>query len=251
MAERTEIDRELVNDRLSMQGAIIGGLSSEINESLVCASLILDRAFLKASRLCDARQKDENLAELFKILATAVGRMKLACEASRDFQTLSRLAPDAEGPIDVSAALDRSLVLAAYVVGRRATLLAVYEQNKPVIYGNAARLEQLFFHLFIAASRFFSDEGTVHCRIAVLLSRDEHGDVTIEISDSRNGISPGEALAVFDLLSFDTATEFGRDLSVSKCIVGEMGGRIEFLTCEGEGSAFRVTLPAGDRNPES
>jgi signal transduction histidine kinase len=93
-------------------------------------------------------------------------------------------------------------------------------------------------HAIEAAGR---GEGTILIR-----TRDEGGDVVIEVSDTGTGIPPEVAEHVFD--PFFTTKEVGRGigqgLAVCRAIVVERhGGTLTFDTIPGEGTTFRVSLP--------
>jgi len=85
-------------------------------------------------------------------------------------------------------------------------------------------------------------------RIDVRASGCEGGTVTIDISDEGPGIGAEAARHLFEPF-FTTkhgAGHAGLGLSISRSIVGEHGGSLEYMQGAARGATFRITLPCAE-----
>ena len=113
------------------------------------------------------------------------------------------------------------------------------------LVGDRARLSQLVDNLVSNAIKFTPAGG--HVEVAV---RNGAGNVTIEISDSGMGISAEEQERLFQRFYRTAAATSqaipgtGLGLAISKAIVDAHEGTIELESAEGQGTTFRITIPA-------
>jgi len=69
------------------------------------------------------------------------------------------------------------------------------------------------------------------------------GVVEISVADDGCGITPGQAEKVFQPYFTTKRNGTGLGLFVTRKLVADHGGRVEFSSCPGQGSVFRVLLP--------
>ncbi len=88
------------------------------------------------------------------------------------------------------------------------------------------------------------EPGELHVRAAAPRGA---RDVLLEVRDRGHGIPRSQLSKVFEPFYTTKAPGRGTGLGLSICygIVAEHGGRLEVESVEGEGSLFRVRLPAG------
>lgn len=113
------------------------------------------------------------------------------------------------------------------------------------LIGDRARLAQLVDNLVSNAIKFTPAGG--HVDVGV---RSSGGNVTIEVSDSGMGISAVEQERLFQRF-YRTASATsqaipgtGLGLAISKAIVDAHEGTIELESAQGNGTTFRITIPA-------
>jgi CheY-like chemotaxis protein len=106
-------------------------------------------------------------------------------------------------------------------------------------------MERLFINLIINAAQSFGKKDGVDNRIEVAISSAPESAV-VEIADNGCGIGPETAEHIFNpFFTTKPAGEgTGLGLAICKSIVDELGGKIEFESESGEGTRFRVILPA-------
>ena len=112
------------------------------------------------------------------------------------------------------------------------------------VLGDPTRFRQILLNLASNAVKF-TPAGTVR------LALDADGDrLLLEVSDTGVGIPAGRRAAIFDPFvqaADDAARRFGGTglgLAIVKELVERQGGAISVESVEGEGSTFRVSIPA-------
>ncbi len=150
--------------------------------------------------------------------------------------------------IDVGSIVERAVETTRPIVAMRQHTLTVCLPPHPVwLHADAARLEQLVVNLLNNAAKY-TDEGG---RIEVHLQR-EADQALLLVRDNGIGISAELLPRIFDLFtqadrSLDRAQGgLGIGLSLVQHLVGLHGGSVEVSSELGQGSEFRVRLPAVD-----
>ena len=117
------------------------------------------------------------------------------------------------------------------------------------IWIDPVQMQKVFYNLLSNAFKFTRPGDTIKVRLIQKIE-----SVVIKIVDSGKGIPVGELNRIFDRfyqaenISSDQALVMssGIGLALTKGIVELHGGKINVESSEGEGSTFRVELPAGD-----
>ncbi|QEC46399.1 HAMP domain-containing histidine kinase [Baekduia soli] len=104
-----------------------------------------------------------------------------------------------------------------------------------------ARFKQVLYNLIGNAIKFTEAGG----RVAVRLTRDDHGELGIEVHDNGPGIPADDLDKIF--LPFEQGAHrnggAGLGLAVTHRIIDAQGGRIHVSSEPGHGATFTVTLP--------
>jgi CheY-like chemotaxis protein/anti-sigma regulatory factor (Ser/Thr protein kinase) len=114
------------------------------------------------------------------------------------------------------------------------------------VVSDPVRVRQVLFNLIGNATKF-TEEGSVTVHVAPDL---EPGGIVVTVLDTGIGIAPEQLARLFRPFTqgdSSTSRRFGGSglgLAISKRLVDALGGRIEVESWPGEGSAFRVVLPA-------
>jgi len=113
---------------------------------------------------------------------------------------------------------------------------------------DAAKLRQVLINLLSNAVKY-TERGSVTLRAGARTAGDpEHVQLTFEVEDTGIGIAPEDQERVFEAFvqSGQTGTQHGTGLglTITRQFVQMMGGTIRLESTPGEGSIFRVELPA-------
>jgi two-component system NtrC family sensor kinase len=112
----------------------------------------------------------------------------------------------------------------------------------PPIRGNENRIQQVFFNLILNARDAMPSGGWLTLRT----SAEADDTVVVEVADTGHGIRREHIKRIYD--PFFTTKGIGQGtglgLSVSYGIVQEHGGAIFVESTPGQGTTFRVALPA-------
>ena len=137
------------------------------------------------------------------------------------------------------------------VEGQRATATAkgvelrLVSEPAPLVQGDALRLAQVIDNLLSNAIKFTPQDGTVEVRVLA------HGDgAALEVADSGIGIPDADQSALFErFFRSSNAVErripgTGLGLYIVRSLVQAHDGVITLSSAAGEGTTFRIELPA-------
>jgi len=145
-----------------------------------------------------------------------------------------------QAPVEVRKLLEEALDLTR-PLWRGLRAINVVRELTPVapVLANAADLRRVFTNLIINAIQAMPDGGTltVHCE-------ENGGTVVAWVRDTGRGISPEEQKKIFLPYYTTKPTGTGLGLSGAQKIVLSQHGNISFTSEPGQGSTFRVELPA-------
>ena len=174
------------------------------------------------------RTIQEQIARISKIIQTL---LNMARPGRR------RLAPVALEPL-----IESTLSFVSEKLERRAIEVSRAFEPVPSLVGNPERLQQLFLNLFLNAADAMPDGG----ELRVCLRPGSDGDVEVVVSDTGCGIAAAHLPHIFEpFFTTKSAGEGnGLGLMVVKGIVSDHGGTIDASSKPGQGTEFRIVLPA-------
>jgi two-component system sensor histidine kinase/response regulator len=153
-------------------------------------------------------------------------------------------------PFDLRRVVEEVAELLAQQADAKGIDLVVhYTPGAPVCFeGDADRLRQILMNLVGNAVKFTS-RGHVLVSVSVTPDRGDSPLVRVAVTDTGIGIPEGKLEGLFEKFTqADTSTTrryggTGLGLAISRSLVRLMGGRIDAVSREGEGSTFTVQLP--------
>lgn len=190
-----------------------------------------------------AEQLDEQGQGYLHRIVSTTEQMGVLIEELLDYARLGQ-APVANEPVALQA-------LVASVrdtfEGRIAELGATIDVTEPLppVMGDAVLISRILTNLVDNALTYVAPGGAAHVRIAASL---DAGMVTLRVSDDGIGIPSDQQERVFEvftrLQTQDAYPGTGIGLSVVRKAARLMGGDVSLCSTVGEGSTFRLALPA-------
>jgi len=221
-------------EKLSSIGLLAAGVAHEVNTPLTGVSSYTQML------LAMLNENDPKHALLQKVRTQA----ERATNIVNNLLNFSRTGSATEfGEVNVARVLDDTLQLLEPQMRRsQIEIVRSYGEDAPLAYANAGKLQQVFTNLLLNARDAIPDGG----RIVVSTSAADDGSIVAEISDSGIGIAPENVAKIYD--PFYTTKGVGQGtglgLAVSYGIVQEHAGHISVDSKPGDGTTFRITLPA-------
>jgi len=244
LTERKQMERRLVlSDRMASLGMLAGMIAHDINnpQAYVLANLhtleseVLPRLTLPASEQGDLR-------ELVADAQVGASRARQIVQQLRIFSFGDLKAQLV--PLEVHQVLESALRLTGNEIRHRARLVRDYREPLTV-QGNEGQLGQVFVNLLVNAAQAIP-EGQLERHEVRVVTRSVNGQVMIEVRDTGSGIPAERLERVFEPFFTTKVPGVGTGLGLSICrdIITGLGGRLELESQVGQGSVFRVLLPA-------
>lgn len=220
-------------ERLSSVGRLAAGAAHEINNPL---TVISGRAQLLFSHAANESEKRslrliiEQSARIAKIIHDMMG---LARPAEPKFESIA-----------VEPIISHVVSLLSQRMKSTGILLQEeYTSDCPPVYADEKQMEQVFLNLMVNAIQAMNEGGVLGIAI-----RAEKGNkkIRIEISDTGVGIREEDLKSVFDPFFTTKKDGEGNGLGLAICqsIVLAHQGEIGVSSRLGQGSTFRIMLPA-------
>ncbi|MBF5043224.1 response regulator [Aggregicoccus sp. 17bor-14] len=244
-----------LSDRMASVGTLAAGVAHEINNPLafVVSNLrygaVELRAWEKALEAGRTLELDE-VREVAQALDEACHGADRVKHIVKDLKTFSR-GGETPSRIDLRPVLESSLSMANNEVRHRARLRKELGEV-PYVMASEAKLGQVFLNLVVNAAQAIREGAADQNEISVRTSTDAAGRAVVEVRDSGCGIPPENLKLIFDPFFTTKPVGEGTGLGLSIChsIVTGLGGDIHVESRPGEGSLFRVVLPAAtDEQP--
>lgn len=229
-------DKVVSSERLKVLGELASGVAHDFNNLLT--AILVRAQLLQAGSLPGDVKAELSLIERAALDGAA---------AIRRIQDFTRVRRDRDFiKTDIGEALSDAVELTRprwqREAGRnpRGIHVTVETAGSSCCLGNPAEIREVFTNIILNAVEAVSGDGRIVCR-----SWAEGDAVIVTIQDNGIGIEPEIVPKLFDPF-FSTKGERGNGLglSVAYGIVSRHQGKIEVDSKLGEGSTFRVSLPA-------
>lgn len=128
------------------------------------------------------------------------------------------------------------------------------EANLPPIWGDRGLLAQALLNLIINAKESMSNGGSVGVKVQLspfsTINGQIHRAIEIKVSDEGIGVSPENRERIFDPFFTTKREGTGLGLAFTHKVISAHRGSIEISSAAGQGSQFRVFLPAAEEIEE-
>jgi two-component system NtrC family sensor kinase len=239
-AELERVHRSLMGtEKMASIGKLAATVAHEINNPLFG---ILTYARLVEREL--GKHEFSGRDDLVEQLQTIERESKRCGDLVRNLLTFSRQAPSHREPNDFNTIVERASVLVKHKLEMQNIELREHlSGGLPQLECDANQIQQVVLVLMVNASEAMPKGGVIEVSTEFDPALDQE---TVVVKDNGSGIPADVLLRIFDPF-FTTKEEqlrTGLGLAVAKSIVEQHGGEITVRSTAGEGTEFRVTLPA-------
>jgi two-component system NtrC family sensor kinase len=231
-------------EKLASIGQLAAGIAHELNNPLTG---VLTFTHLLRKKMPEGSQDAEDLDLVIRETKRCASIIRRLLDFARE-KTPEKAQVNLNGLVEETVRfVERSAAL------QHIEIAMELDPDLPLLFVDADLIKQVLINILVNAQQAISDHGKILVRSRVHESRRfvNCGDepvraVEIAVSDTGCGIPKANLQRIFD--PFFTSKEVGKGtglgLSVSYGIVRSHGGDIEVESTEGEGSTFRIYLPA-------
>ena len=240
LTEQRRLEAQLrESQKMEAVGRLAGGVAHDFN-NLLCAILgYTDLALLDASESSSVRDELEEIRKA----------AQRAAQLTKQLLAFGRRQIRRPANVDVNAVIRETNRLLTQLLGEHVHLITQPTASRAVVYMDPGELDQILVNLVVNARDAMPNGGTVSVEtthVRAPAANGAGGDfVLLTVADSGSGIDPEALPHIFEPF-FTTKGEAGTGLGLATVygIVEQNGGRIDVESVIGEGTRFRVLLPA-------
>jgi signal transduction histidine kinase len=218
----------LHQEKMAAFGLLSAGIAHEVGNPLTSISTVV--------QMLQRRDSDDYTRDK---LALVHGQLQRIQSVLRELVNFSRPASTDRTRVDVGDILREAVDVAKYykrIKGRTITLHA--PPDLPASYGVRDQLVQAFLNLVLNAIDATDKGGRIELR-----AEPRKGALLVTVEDDGAGIAPENAARLFQPYFTTKKQGTGLGLFVTRKLLTDHGGTIEFAPRLPRGTAFRVCLP--------
>jgi len=231
-------------EKLSAIGQLVAGVAHELNNPLT--SVIGYAQLLQEEMRESAENPAQPMPDLSHDLRRIAEESERAAKIVRNLLAFARRQSAARAEQDLADVITRVLALRVYEFRLQGIALeTAFEAALPPVLGDGGQLQQALLNLLLNAEQAMRAQPQRRIRVGArrVIEADA---VEVFIADTGHGIPDENLRRIFD--PFFTTREVGEGtglgLSICYGIVRDHGGQIAVESGVGQGTTFRVLLPA-------
>ena len=233
-ALRASQARVIHQEKMAAFGLLAAGIAHEVGNPLAGVSSIIQMI----------RRRDPSPYTVEK-LALAESQLARIQRTIRDLIDFSRPASSTRGRVRASEVVDEALGIAKYYQRtKERAITTALPAGLPPVRGVRDHLTQVVLNLVLNAIDATGKGGKIWIE-----AYPEGDSIVISVEDDGRGIAPDDQPRLFQPYFTTKPQGTGLGLFVSRQIVEEMGGALQFESTPGQGTTFRVYLPADRLEP--
>jgi PAS domain S-box-containing protein len=231
--------RNQLSDRMTAMGAMAAGVAHEINNPLAYVAANIDYVMSLFESGADAP------ADAAEALADALDGVRRVREIVADLNSFSRADDESKSIVNLLHVVKSAVKMLSSDLRHRVTLDMRLPDDLPLVEANEARLVQVFVNILLNAMQALEAFPKEERRIELFVEQTP-SEVAVMIRDNGPGIAESDLPRIFD--AFFTTKPVGKGtglgLAISHQTIENLGGRIDVDSQVGEGTTFRVVIPA-------
>jgi signal transduction histidine kinase len=233
IAERTQQLQEaqahlLHQEKMAAFGLLAAGIAHEVGNPLTSISTMVQ---LLQRRDCDGYTRER--------LTLVSGQLQRIQTTLRELVDFSRPASTDRTRFRLEEVIDEALSIAKYYKGTtRRHIVADLAADLPPLVGVRDQLVQVFLNLILNGIDATAKGG--HIELSAVRDGD---DIVVTVQDDGAGIAPDHAGRLFQPYFTTKKHGTGLGLFVTRRLVADHGGKVDFSSAPGHGTRFLVRLP--------
>jgi PAS domain S-box-containing protein len=232
-------------DRVSIMAEIASSMAHELSQPLT-GSLTNAQA---ARRLLSMENPD--LVEVRSALEDVIADNQRASSVVQNLRSFLRKQNPEQQSIDINTVVrDAVKLIASEALQKEIPIEIHLASGLSHIMGNSIQLQQVLLNLIMNGFDAITTHGPECRKISIQTSRDETGNMGMEVSDTGHGMDVETMSHIFESF-FSTKPEgLGMGLAICRRIVERHKGHITARSTPGHGTTFMITLPDNQRRDE-
>lgn len=242
--EQRRLEQQIYrSQKLESLGLLAGGVAHDFNNLLV--GILGTVEVLLRELSADSPQRP--LIELVKKAG------ENAAQLTRQMLTYAGKGPSSRLSLDLNALISESRLLAGAAVRKNIAFETCLAPGLPSIYADPGQIQQVVLNLILnAAEAIGARAGRITLTTRLQVTEEIAGErelspgqyVCVQVNDNGCGMTPEVAARLFDPFFTTKASGRGLGMSVVQGIVHGHQGTIRVESVPGQGTTFRVLLPA-------
>lgn len=242
--ERQRVQQQLLSaEKMASVGRLAAKVAHELNNPLAFILANLRTAARELSSLSGPEDVRNDLTDMLAESEQGADRMRVIVQGLSSF---ARFQKERGGsPVQLREVLQQSILVVSHELHHSARLVEDYGDT-PAVSADPSSLMEVFANLLSNAAKAFPTPSPEKNEIRIRTRRDDQGRAVVEVIDTGVGIAPELQARLFEPLSArrERDRHIGLGLSLCHGLITEMGGTISVTSAPGQGSTFRVELPA-------
>ena len=246
ISERRKFESQLLRaQRMESLGTLACGIAHDLNNVL--------QPVLMVAPLLAGKVVDQDVRHLISMVESSAQR---GADIIKQLLVFGRGAEVAKAPLNLTSLIKEMVKIAREVFPKDVAVFVDLPKDLGLIHGNPTHLHQVLMNLAVNARDAMPHGGTLAFRASnVVLDETYAGTsldarpgayVMLEVSDTGTGIRPDILDRIFDpfFTTKETGKGTGLGLSTVLGIVRDHGGFLEVTSQAGNGSKFKIYIPA-------
>jgi signal transduction histidine kinase len=218
----------LHQEKMAAFGLLAAGIAHEVGNPLTAISSLVQ---MLQRRDCDAYTREK--------LRLVSGQLQRIQTTLRELVNFSRPASTAHVRLSLKEVLEEALGIAKYYKRTKDRILQLrLPENLPPLHGVRDQFVQIFLNLILNAMDATGRGGQI-----TISTEEAPGEVRVLVSDNGSGIPLQHSARLFQPYFTTKKNGTGLGLFVTRKLVTDHGGTIDFESQPGEGTTFRLRLP--------
>lgn len=241
LKELKETQLQLINsEKMASLGQLVAGVAHEINTPLGSINAnndILSKMISKLEQSPDNKMILENIQNINKIDKEAIKRISGIVKSLKRFVRLDE--SDLQSA-DINNEIDLTLELIKHETKNKIDVVKNYG-NIPQVKCYPNMLNQVFMNILVNACQSIKDKGTITISTELVDKM-----LVVKIKDTGSGIDDKIKDKMFSVGTTTKKIGTGLGLAISQKIVEKHKGKISFESEKGQGTEFKIEIPAVD-----